>query len=144
MKMIKNRYICKLNLRQLKNFIFSLMALLFSSSAYAQSNQTIELDQRAYKYYTQEQIDELDDVTIAQLNFIFNESFVVNTDKVCDVCPALNLDEFDVYQYQRQANRRTRVYLTNPGNPIDILSYEELDAELERIKNEFLTTTDQD
>ena len=143
MKKLENRYICKLNILSVKNTLFTLIALLVSSFAIAQSNQAPELDQRAYKYYSQEQIDEMDAVTISQLNFIFNESFVVNTDKICDICPTLNLDEFDVYEHQRQANRRTRVYVTNPGNPIDILSYEELDIELERIKNEFQSTTEQ-
>jgi hypothetical protein len=33
--------------------------------------------------------------------------------------------------------------LTVPGNPIDILSYQELDVELERIKNELNTNSSQ-
>lgn len=143
MKKLENRYICKLKKLSVKNTLFTMIALLVSSFAFAQSNQLPELDQRAYKYYTQEQVNEMDAVTIEQLNFIFNQSYVVNTDKICDICPALNLEEFDVYEHQRQANRRTRVYVTNPGNPIDILSYEELDVELERIKNELQTTTEQ-
>ena len=81
----------------------------------------------------------MDALKIAQLNFIFQHSWIVNTMKPCPECPAIDINTFDVNQYVREAKTRKGVYLSVPGNPIDILSYQELDIELERIKNEMTT-----
>ena len=74
---------------------------------------------------------------IAQVNFIYAHSFIVNTGKPCAECPAVKFDEVDVAKLNRQKSHRTRVYQTVPGHPIDLLSYDELDIELQRIADEF-------
>jgi hypothetical protein len=102
-----------------------------------------QLDSRANRYYSANDIAQMDALKIAQLNFIFQNSWVVNTMKPCPECPAIDINTFDVSQYAREAKSRKRVYLSVPGNPIDILSYQELDIELERIKNEMITNTNQ-
>ena len=102
-----------------------------------------QLDSRANRYYSANDIVQMDALKIAQLNFIFQHSWVVNTMKPCPECPAIDINTFDVNQYAREAKSRKRIYLSVPGNPIDILSYQELDIELERIKNEMITNTNQ-
>jgi hypothetical protein len=121
------------------------LALFAGSALFAQqiSSTNPQLDSRASRYYSAEQIAQMDALKIAQLNFIFRNSWVVNTMKPCPECPVIDTATFDVYQYVREAKTRKRVYLTVPGNPIDILSYQELDVELERIKNELNTNSSQ-
>ncbi len=122
-----------------------ILAVFTGFFANAQQNSLVsqQLDSRANRYYGTNDISQMDALKIAQLNFIFQHSWVVNTLKPCPECPAIDLNTFDVYQYAREAKSRKRVYLSVPGNPIDILSYQELDIELERIKNEMITNTNQ-
>jgi hypothetical protein len=134
-------YICKLNEFKVKHLIIVLLTVILGNTVYGQSNQAQSLDSRAYNYYTAEQVAAMDEVTVAQLNFVFRNSYVLNNEKPCDVCPAIDLSSFDVYNYTRELNTRKRVYITNPGNPIDIMSSVELDTELERIKNEILSSS---
>ncbi len=127
----------------MKHFLF-LVSLSLSLGLNAQTNNNLyEVDQRALIHYTQSEIMAMDALTIAQLNFVLRSSFVINTMKPCPICPELDLSTFDVNQYQRELKTRKRVYLTNPGHPIDLLSTIELEAELERIKNEFQPSTQQ-
>lgn len=116
--------------------------LIITSTVVAQSNDNLSrIDTRALSHYTEAEILQMDEVTLQQVNFIFRSSWVVNTDKPCDVCPNLDTSNFDVLNYTRQTKSRARVYLTNPGHPIDLLTHLELDAELARIKNEVETNT---
>ncbi len=115
-----------------------ILALFLGGASFAQQAVPVsqQLDARATLYYSSEQIAQMDAVMIAQLNFIFQHSWVVNNSKPCSECPAIDLAAFDVNQYTRETKSRKRVYLNVPGHPIDILSYQELDVELNRIKNE--------
>ena len=115
----------------------------FYSNAQQDPSVSQQLDSRANRYYGANDIVQMDALKIAQLNFIFQNSWVVNTMKPCPECPAIDINTFDVNQYAREAKSRKRVYLSVPGNPIDILSYKELDIELERIKNEMSTNANQ-
>ena len=128
----------------MKNCLLILVVFTgFFSDAQQNSSVSQQLDSRANLYYNATDIAQMDELKIAQLNFIFQHSWVVNTLKPCPECPAIDINTFDVYQYAREAKSRKRVYLSVPGNPIDILSYQELDIELERIKNEMITNTNQ-
>ena len=122
-----------------------ILAVFTGLFAHAQQSYSVvhQLDSRANRYYSANDIAQMDALKIAQLNFIFQHSWVLNTDKPCPECPVIDLSTFDVYQYAREAKSRKRIYLSVPGNPIDILSYKELDVELERIKNEMITNTNQ-
>jgi hypothetical protein len=141
MKNLINAYICKLNSFKVKHLILVILTVVLGNTVNGQSNQSQSLDSRAYSYYTSEQVAAMDEVTVAQLNFVFRNSYVLNNEKPCDVCPTVDLSTFNVYDYTRELNTRKRVYLTNPGNPIDILSSQELEIELERIKNEILSSS---
>ncbi len=122
-----------------------ILAVFTGFFAHAQQNSiaTQQLDSRANRYYSANDIAQMDALKIAQLNFIFQHSWVINTMKPCQECPVIDINTFDVNQYAREAKSRKRVYLSVPGNPIDILSYKELDVELERIKNAMITNTNQ-
>ena len=122
-----------------------ILAVFTGFFAHAQQDSSVsqQLDSRANRYYNANDIAQMDALKIAQLNFIFQHSWVVNTLKPCPECPVIDLNSFDVNQYVREAKKRKRVYLSTLGNPIDILSYQELDVELERIKNEMITNTNQ-
>jgi hypothetical protein len=111
----------------------------FYSNAQQGPSVSQQLDSRANRYYGTNDIAQMDALKIAQLNYIFQHSWVVNTMKPCPECPAIDINTFDVNQYAREAKTLKRVYLSAPGNPIDIISYKELDIELERIKNEMIT-----
>jgi hypothetical protein len=127
-----------------KNYLLFL-GLFVGGAMFAQQAvpSNTSLDPRATRYYTPEQIAQMDALKVAQLNFIFQHSWVVNTLKPCPECPAIDMAAFDVYEYTREAKSRKRVYLTVPGNPIDLLSFQELDAELNRIKNEMNSNSSQ-
>ncbi len=108
----------------------------------AQSNDNLQLiDARARKYYSDTDIINMTPVKLAQVNFIFQRSFVVNHDKPCPECPAVDLSKIDVGIMQRQIDKRQRTYQSVPGQPIDLLSLNELDAELLRIEQEFSNNT---
>ncbi len=132
------------NSNEVKKYLL-ILAVFTGLFANAQQNSSTsqQLDSRANIYYNANDIAQMDALKIAQLNFIFQHSWVVNTLKPCPECPAIDVNAFDVYQHSREAKSRKRVYLSVPGNPIDILSYQELDIELERIKNEMITNLNQ-
>ena len=131
-------------LSPVKNYLL-ILALFLGGASFAQQADPVsqQLDARASLYYNAEQIAQMDAVMIAQLNFIFQHSWVVNTAKPCPECPTIAVSAFDVNQYTRETKSRKRVYLTVPGHPIDILSYQELDVELNRIKTELNSNSTQ-
>ena len=120
-----------------------LFLILSGLSGYSQQSVTTQIDARARKHYSEAQISQMNPLMIAQINFIYSQSFVINTDKPCPECPALKLDQIDVATLNRKKTTRARVYQTVPGHPIDLLSYDELDAELQRIAAEFNATQTQ-
>lgn len=118
--------------------IFTALLLLICVDFYAQNASNLQqIDARARKYYTDADIMNMSPMKLAQVNFIYQRSFVINHDKPCPECPEVDLSKIDVATMQRQAKRRARFYQSVPGHPIDLLSVEELDAELLRIEQEF-------
>lgn len=112
--------------------------MLICADFYAQNASNLQqIDARARKYYTDADIMNMSPMKLAQVNFIYQRSFVINHDKPCPECPEVDLSKIDVATMQRQAKRRARFYQSVPGHPIDLLSVEELDAELLRIEQEF-------
>ncbi len=122
--------------------IFTALLLLICVDFYAQNASNLQqIDARARKYYTDADIMNMSPMKLAQVNFIYQRSFVINHDKPCPECPEVDLSKVDVATMQRQAKRRARFYQSVPGHPIDLLSVEELDAELLRIEQEFSNNT---
>jgi hypothetical protein len=136
MNVNSNAYICRIKPKTVKTIFLTFLLTITLGVLQAQQNESV-IDHRIRNHYTNEQIQQLDEVTIAQLNYVFRQSYVLVTDKPCAECPPVDLENFDPYDYQRDLNFRKRIYLTNPGIPVDLLSEKELDAELTRIKNEF-------
>ena len=119
------------------------LAIMAWIPAISQQNLPSEIDFRARRYYSDAQISQMTPLQIAQVNFIYAHSFVINTDKPCPECPTLNLSDIDVAKLERKQSQRARVYQTVPGHPVDLLSYDELDLELQRIANEFNVSNNQ-
>lgn len=139
MNVDSNSYICRIKPKTVKTTFLTLLLTITFGVLQAQQNESV-IDHRIRSHYTDAQIQQLDQVTIAQLNYVFRHSYVLVTEKPCPECPPVDLESFDPYDYQRDLNFRKRIYLTNPGIPVDLLSEKELDAELTRIKNEFQST----
>lgn len=115
-------------------FCFSAF-ILYSGSSFAQNN-TVQLDERARKHYTEEQIQSLSPEKIRQINFYYSKSFIVlKKDKPCASCPPIDESTIDITQFEnsRAEDRRVVVYLTKPGYPIELLSWNELKAEYEKM-----------
>jgi hypothetical protein len=134
-------YLCLIILYPVKTILFALFVML-SADFYAQNADNLQaIDSRARKYYADSDIINMTPVKLAQVNFIFQRSFVINHDKPCPECPEVDLNKVDVGVLQRQVDKRKRHYQSVPGHPIDLLSIQELDAELLRIEQELNTNS---
>ena len=109
----------------------------------AQQNNQTEIDPRIKLHYSDAQLASMDAVKLAQVKFIYTQSYRINHDKPCPECPTILDSQIDVSKLKRNAKSVARNYLTVPGHPIDLISYEQLDAELERIAQELSTNNNQ-
>ena len=119
------------------------LSIILSSAIYCQQSPAPQLNVIARQHYSDMQVSQMTPLQIAQINFIYTQSFLLNTEKPCADCPAIDLTQFDVALYERHKSTRARVYLSVPGHPVDLLSYDELDIELQRIADEFNSTSTQ-
>ena len=125
----------------MKTILSSLLLFICVNISAQNASNLQQIDARARKYYSDADILNMSPMKLAQVNFIYQRSFVINHDKPCPECPEVDLSKIDVATMQRQAKRRARFYQSVPGHPIDLLSVEELDAELLRIEQEFSNNT---
>lgn len=127
-------------MKTVNKILLSLAFAFISALGFAQNPGNLtEIDNRARLRYSETDILNMTPVQLAQINFIYRNSFVINQDKPCPECPAIDFNKIDVSTMQRNLHSRARYYQTVPGHPIDLLSVEELDAELLRIQNELST-----
>jgi hypothetical protein len=124
-----------------KTILSSLLLFLCVNISAQNASNLQQIDARARKYYTDGDIMSMSPMKLAQVNFIYQRSFVINHDKPCPECPEVDLSKIDVATMQRLPKTRARFYQSVPGHPIDLLSVEELDAELLRIEQEFSNNT---
>jgi hypothetical protein len=118
--------------------IYTILFLLFLSFVYpslSAQNDNLKADSRAMKYFTLEQVKSMEPFQIEQMNYLFGASFEVD-DKTepCDKCPEINLEEIDIKGLSRSQTERTKFYLTDPGHPIILYSWEEVNKKLEEIE----------
>lgn len=113
---------------------FSACLLSIGNGAFAQSNNNT-LDERAKKYYSEEQIKSFTPEKIKQINFYYSKSFVILKKDVCASCPAIDASTIDVTKFEssRAEDRRVVVFLTKPGHPIELLSWNEIKAEYAKL-----------
>jgi hypothetical protein len=109
----------------------------------AQQNNQSEIDSRIKLHYTDSQIASMDAIKLAQIKFIYTQSYRINQDKPCPECPAIDHSKIDVSIMNRNAKTVARFYQTVPGHPIDLMSYEQLDSELAKIAHELSTNNNQ-
>jgi hypothetical protein len=117
------------------NPIILLLFLSFVCNTLTAQNDKIKADSRALKYFTIEQVKSMEPYQIEQMNYLFGASFEVD-DKTepCDECPEINLEEIDIKGLSRSQTERTKFYLTDPGHPIILYSWEEVNEKLEEIE----------
>lgn len=113
------------------------LLLAGAGSSYAQGNMSI-IDPRAKNHYTEEQINAMSAGKISQVNFYYSKSFVVLKKDNCNGCPAIDVNILDVtvFENQRAEDRRVVVFLTKPGLPIELLSWNELKAEYAKLSKD--------
>lgn len=131
-----------LDVNIVKKLLFLLTLLLTGLVGKSQNPENlVQIDERAKLRYSETDILSMTPLQLAQVNFIYRNSYVINREKPCDVCPEIDLNSIDVSTMQRKAKTRARYYQTVPGLPIDLLSVEELERELKRIEQEFSAST---
>lgn len=104
--------------------------VLFCALVRAQDVQSLQLDSRAYRHYTADEIKAFDAAKIEKLNYLFNESFIIPD----DMKSTLKNEDVDIYGFSsfRSENERVKLPLSaiteQAGNEyIILLSYKELD-----------------
>jgi len=123
--------------------LLSFFCFCIATQINAQQSNLSEIDPRIKLHYSDEQIAAMDVVKLAQIKFIYTQSYRINQDKPCPECPAIDHSKIDVSKMKRNAKTVARFYQTVPGHPIDLMSYEQLDAELLRISQELSTNNNQ-
>ena len=120
-------------------FPFTLF-ILFSFQLKAQRVNNLELiDPRAKAHYSEEQILEMPYYKVMQVNFYYSSSFIIETPKNC-TCPIIEAKKVDVAKYsaQRDALKRNHVGDSEQCLNIVLLSWEEVQAEYEKIKRQYI------
>jgi hypothetical protein len=123
--------------------ILSVICFFVGLQLNAQQTNNSQIDSRIKLHYSDAQIAEMDAVKLVQVKFIYTQSYRINQDKPCPECPAIDHSKIDVSKLKRNAKTVARHYQTVPGHPIDLMSYEQLDAELTRIAQELSTNNNQ-
>lgn len=92
-----------------KNLRYLIVAVLTVLPAILFAQSGIKLDHRAYNHYTIDEINKMSEAKKRQVNFLFNQSFIV-PEKYKEV---VNPDLIDVLDYNslRRPNDRVEVYL---------------------------------
>lgn len=122
-----------------KNLIYiSFIAFsIFSGNAWSQTNFNL-IDERAKQYFSQEEINNLPPYRIEQINYLFRESFKIDTEtKPCTICPAIDASQIDIRKFNRDQNFPTRHYLSNPGHAILIYPWVVVKKQLAEIENKY-------
>lgn len=93
----------------------------------------VEIDKRVAKYYSEEDLNEMDAKKLKQLNYMYLKSFeVVDYDNLSDGCKKYIADKFDTGEYEkyRKLNDKVVVEINRDGFSfkISLLSIEELIA----------------
>ena len=121
-----------------KTILLSFLVLFFVST----KAQKTQIDKRALNYYSQEQISKMPDSKIKQINFLYQESFVIPEEFKAQI----NKDDIDIRDYSRQRlkDKRAKVFVINKNAKREkesessmyfyLLSIEELQQAYKNIK----------
>ncbi len=104
-------------------------------------SDNIELDLRARKHYTTEDIRVMPTLKKKQVNFMYTQSYLpdpknsYNTD-----CSKIPVDEFDVYDYNKQRKEKERVTIVVADKTckflVVLLSWDEVKQQNKKIESE--------
>ena len=122
------------------------LALILSVSAISAQNPQ-QVDQRALKHYTVEEISQMPDYKIEQINFLFNESYLI-PEKFQEKINAEQVDIMLFTGYRKQAERvNVPLNINTEGREggiseeyIILLSADELKEAFQKIRNNHSTT----
>lgn len=119
------------------------MAIFFAFFVSMSFAQKTQIDKRAYAYYTQDEISQMPDYKIKQINFLYQQSFIIPKEFKGQINP----DEIDIRKYSRERapHQRVKIYLKNPVSEkreqdnvsnkyIYLLSIDELQEAYENLK----------
>ena len=121
-----------------KTILLSFLVLFFIST----KAQKTQLDRRALNYYSQEQIAKMPNSKIKQINFLYQESFIIPEEFKTQI----NKDDIDIRDYskQRLKDKRAKVFVINKNAKREtgseksiyfyLLSIEELQQAYKKIK----------
>ena len=121
-----------------KTILLSLLVLLFVAT----NAQKVQIDNRASNYYSKEQVLEMSDTKIKQINFLYQESFIIPEESK----GFINKADIDIRNYsnQRLADKRAKVFVKNKNAKSEVesekniyfylLSIEELQKAYKKIK----------
>ncbi len=93
----------------MKQFILLILMCLAINSLFAQDTQ---LDRRAIQKYTQEQIREMPKTKIKQINFLYQQSFIIPDQFKNKIDP--NSIDISLYSKMRLVDQQAKVNLINP------------------------------
>ncbi|MEI7596161.1 MAG: hypothetical protein WCK02_10475 [Bacteroidota bacterium] len=123
-----------------KLYLQFILLVLFTSTAIAQNVKNMDLiDSRAKKHYSEEQILEMPYYKVMQVNFYYSSSFFIETPK-SSLCPVIDAKQVDITKYSanRDARKRNHVGETEQCLNIVLLSWEEIQAEYDKIKRQYI------
>ncbi len=91
----------------MKFLLFCTGLIFFACNVNAQTSSTVEIDKRAYNYYTKSEIEAMPDVKKAKINYLINNSFIIpNEMKGRFSKKDINGLEFSAF---RQRNKRVSI-----------------------------------
>ena len=86
-----------------------ILSVLFSISIFSFSQQKIQIDKRAYNYYTKEEINSMPACKIKKINYLYKHSFIIPEEFKGQIDP----NSIDVRKYSRyrKLHENAKVYL---------------------------------
>lgn len=119
--------------------IFTLTILLFVINAFSQNNKII--DKRALSYYTKDEINNMPLYKVMQLNYDFNDSYIIPVEMKRKV----NKKKIDVLKFSNLRNKNTETKVDigsidekSTGLFIILKSQVEVSKAHQEIKNKYL------
>lgn len=103
------------------------------------SQETVQIDKRAFNYYTEQEIKEMPVLKIIQTNYLFRESFII-PDEFKQTLNSENVDGFKLGAFRKE-KERVKISIDiekeeklSSNKYVILLSYEEVDKALSDIK----------
>ncbi len=120
-----------------------ILPLLFSCllcCSFTFNFKQLQLDERAKKYYSQEDYTTFPEEKIASLNYFFRNSYrIEKSNPSCKNCTELDINTFDVKKYdkQRKDAERVTIYVSKQHIPVILFSWNEVRGAVKKIIEQY-------